>query len=119
MMVESYSPNVLQTTAWDTALATGSLAKMEYNLVSALSMTYTEQSRYQAVTRTGMADVLDPQSLSEEQMKSAVFSAIRYLRDVTAMESGLNDIYSAVSPLIHAEIGSEITETGSIVSTND
>ena len=34
-IVESYNPVVLQSTAWDTALATGSVAKMEYNLVSA------------------------------------------------------------------------------------
>ena len=38
-MVESYSPAALQSTAWDTALATGSLAKMDYNLVTALSLT--------------------------------------------------------------------------------
>ncbi|MCH8073306.1 MAG: hypothetical protein IIA09_15300, partial [Proteobacteria bacterium] len=29
-MVESYAPVVLQSTAWETALATGSLAKMKY-----------------------------------------------------------------------------------------
>lgn len=53
-MVASYSPARLQSTAWDTALATGSLAKMEYALVTALSMTYSLQNRYVFVTGTGL-----------------------------------------------------------------
>lgn len=105
MMLESYSPVVLQTTAWDTALATGSLAKMEYNLVSALSMTYTIQSRYQSATRSGIGEVLSAQSLSVDQVSGAVFGAIRYLRDVTSMEAELNDVYSAASTVIDAAIG--------------
>ncbi len=43
-MAESYTPVILQSAAWETALATGSLAKMDYNLVSALSQTYSLQT---------------------------------------------------------------------------
>ena len=52
-MMESYSPAVLQSTAWETALATGSLAKMQYELVSALSLTYSLQNRYTLANRSG------------------------------------------------------------------
>ena len=46
-ILESYTPVVLQSTAWETALATGSVTKMDYSLVSALSLTYGLHSRYQ------------------------------------------------------------------------
>ena len=119
MMMESYSPVVLQSTAWDTALATGSLAKMEYNLVSALSMTYSIQSRYQTATRAGIDDVLNPQSLSGDQIGGAVFSAIRYLRDVTSMEAELNDVYSAASTVISSAISDEPGELDPAPGTSE
>jgi len=92
-MVEIYSPAGLQSTAWDTALATGSLAKMEYNLVTALSMTYSLQSRYDSTTHSGMSDLTSPQYLSEENLKLAVYNSIRYLDEVTSMERDLGIIY--------------------------
>ena len=51
-MIESYNSVVLRSTAWETALATGSLGKMDYSLVSALSLTYGLQGRYQELNRT-------------------------------------------------------------------
>ena len=114
MMAESYSPVVLQTTAWDTALATGSLAKMNYNLVSALSMTYTIQSRYQVATRSGMDEVMNPQNLSPDQVRLAVFNSVRYLRDVTAMEAELNDVYAAAAMVIRTEIGASEVDSDTL-----
>jgi len=92
-IVESYAPVVLQSTAWETALATGSLAKMEYNLVSALSLTYSLQNRYQLVSRLGMAELTSPQSLSEEKLNLVVYNSIRYLDNITSMEEELGVIY--------------------------
>lgn len=92
-MVESYAPVVLQSAAWETALATGSLAKMDYNLVSALSLTYSLQSRYQLASRLGMAELTSPQYLSEEKLNLAVYNSIRYLDDITSMEEELSVIY--------------------------
>lgn len=105
MMVESYSPVVLQSTAWDTALATGSLAKMDYNLVSALSLTYNMQSRYQIATRSGMEEIMNPQTLSAEQMNLAVLNSIRYLRDATSMEVELSAVYDVATTVIKEAIG--------------
>jgi len=92
-MVESYTPAVLQSTAWETALATGSLAKMKYNLVSALSLTYSLQNRYQLISRLGMAELTSPQNLSEEKLNLAVYNSIRYLDTITSMEEELGVIY--------------------------
>ncbi len=93
-MVESYTPVVLQSAAWETALATGSLAKMEYELVSALSLTYSLQNRYQLASRSGMAELTSPQNLSEEKLNLAVYNSIRYLDNITSMEEELAIIYN-------------------------
>jgi hypothetical protein len=101
-MVDSYVPVVLQSTAWETALATGSLAKMEYNLVSALSLTYSLQNRYQAASRSGMADLTSPQNLSEGRLTLAVYNSIRYLDDITSMEEELGVIYNEAFSVIQS-----------------
>jgi len=103
-MVESYSPVDLQTTAWETALATGSLAKMEYNLVSALSLTYSLQNRYEIATRSGMADLTSVQNLSDGRLELAVYNSIRYLTDISDMESELSIIYSEAEAVIGSAV---------------
>jgi len=92
-IVESYNPVVLQSTAWDTALATGSVAKMDYNLVSALSFTYGLQNRYLQTTRNAMSDLTSPQNLSAGRLDLAIYNSVRYLEDVTSMETELIVVY--------------------------
>lgn len=97
---ESYNPVVLQSTAWETAIATGALAKMDYQLVSALSLTYSLQNRYQQVSQNGMAEMTSPQNLSEEKLDLAVYNAIRYLDTVTGMETELGVVYAEAESVI-------------------
>lgn len=99
-MMESYNPVVLQATAWETALATGSVAKMEYELVSAMSLTYGLQNRYSQTTRDGMSDLVRPENLSAEKMPLTVYNAIRYLNDVIAMETELSIVYGEAESVI-------------------
>ena len=101
-MVESYSPAALQSTAWDTALATGSLAKMDYNLVTALSLTYSLQERYDATTRSGLSDLTSPQYLAEDKLKLSVYNSIRFLDDVTGMEAELGVTYQEAHRVVQA-----------------
>ncbi len=101
-IIESYNPVVLQSTAWETAIATGALAKMDYNLVSALSLTYSLQNRYQQVSRTGKAEMTSPQNLSQDKLDLAVYNAIRYLDDVTSMEMELGVVYSEAESVIRS-----------------
>ena len=103
-MVESYSPVVLQSTAWDTALATGSLAKMNYNLVSALSLTYSLQNRYMMTNRSGMSELTSPQNLAEGRLKLAVYNSIRYLDNVTGMETELGVVYDEAMTVIQSAL---------------
>ena len=99
-IVESYNTAVLQSTAWETALATGSVTIMDYHLVSALSLTYGLQNRYQQATREGLADLMQPRSLTSEQLEVAVYNAVRYLDNATAMETELSVVYSEVEAVI-------------------
>jgi len=101
-MVEIYSPAGLQSAAWETALATGSLAKMDYNLVTALSLTYSLQSRYQFTTHSGMSDLTSPQNLSESKLKLAMYNSIRYLDQVTSMETELGVTYGEAASIVEA-----------------
>jgi hypothetical protein len=103
-MLESYSPAVLQSTAWETALATGSLAKMDYKVVSALSLTYSLQNRYQLANRTGFYELTSPQNLAEGRLKLAVYNSIRYLDNITGMETDLGVVYSEAATVIQAEL---------------
>ena len=101
-IIGSYNPVVLQSTAWETAIATGALAKMDYNLVSALSLTYSLQNRYQQVSRTGKAEMTSPQNLSQDKLDLAVYNAIRYLDEVTSMEMELGVVYSEAESVIRS-----------------
>ncbi len=101
-MVESYSPAALQSTAWDTALATGSLAKMDYNLVTALSLTYSLQERYDDTTRSGLSDLTSPQYLADDKLKLALYNSIRFLDDVTGMEAELGVTYQEAHRVVQA-----------------
>jgi hypothetical protein len=103
-MVESYSPAGLQSTAWETALATGSLAKIEYNLVTALSLTYSLQGRYQLTTRSGMSGLTNPQNLSDDNLRLAIYNSIRYLDDVTGMETELAVTYEEADSILRSAL---------------
>lgn len=100
MLAESYTPVVLQSTAWETALATGSLAKMDYNLVSALSLTYSLQNRYQLATRSGLANLTGPQNLIDGKLDAAIANAVRFLTDTTQMEQELRVVYSEAEAVL-------------------
>ena len=105
-IIESYSPVVLRSTAWDTALATGSFSKMDYSLVSALSFTYGLQNRYQELNRTGMSELSSPQNLTAERLNITVYNSIRYLEEVTRMESELGIVYSEAIAVVQSAIRS-------------
>lgn len=51
-IMEGLNPPVLLNTAWETALATGALTHMEFEVVSALSLTYSIQETFSDRART-------------------------------------------------------------------
>lgn len=101
-IMDSYSPVVLQSTAWETALATGSLAKMDYGLVSALSLTYGLQSRYEQTNRGAMTRLTSPRTLSADTLDLAIYNSLQYLEDVTSMETELGIVYTEAALVIQS-----------------
>jgi len=101
-IMDSYSPVVLQSTAWETALATGSLADMDYGLVSALSLTYGLQSRYEQTNREAGARLTSPQNISTDTLDLAIYNSTQYLEDVTSMETELGVVYEEAAAVIRA-----------------
>lgn len=99
-LMESYNPVVIQATAWEAALATGSVAKMEYDLVSALSLTYGLQTRYAEATRDGMRELMRPENLLPEKLPLTVYNSIRFLDDAIAMETELSIVYGEAESVI-------------------
>jgi hypothetical protein len=93
---------VLQSTAWETALATGSLADMDYSLVSALSLTYGLQSRYEQTNREANARLTSPHAISGDVLDLAIYNSLQYLEDVTSMETELSVVYQEASSVIRA-----------------
>jgi hypothetical protein len=99
-IMDSYSPVVLQSTAWETALATGSLAKMDYGLVSALSLTYGLQSRYEQTNRGAISRLTGPQVLSKDTLDLAIYNSLQYLETVTSMETELAVVYTEATGVV-------------------
>ena len=101
-ILESYSPVVLQSTAWETALATGSLAKMNYGLVSALSLTYGLQKRYEDTSLGGISRYTSPQFLTPESLDIAIYNSLQYLEDMTSMETELGVVYAEATSVVES-----------------
>lgn len=101
-ILESYSPVVLQSTAWETALATGSLAKMDYGLVSALSLTYGLQKRYEDTSLGGIFRRTSPQFLTPESLDIAIYNSLQYLEDMTGMETELGVVYAEATSVVES-----------------
>jgi len=116
-LIESYSPAALQSTAWDTALATGSLAKMEYTVVTALSLTYGLQNRYELATRSGMSNLTSPQNLSDDKLKLSIYNSFRYLDGVTRLEAELGFTYAEAISAIRLALNRLDGELDEIVLT--
>ena len=99
-IVDSYRPVALQSAAWETAVATGSLARMDYNLVLALSLTYNMQDRYMQINRAGMSDLVSPKNLSPETLNLAIYGSLQHLKNVTIMETELSDSYDVATAVL-------------------
>ena len=92
-LMAGFQPPQLFTSAWDTAVATGALSRMDYDVVRALSLTYSTQNRYREIHTTGMNALLTNTGLSRQNFDNAMYSAERFMSDVTAAETELQVFY--------------------------
>lgn len=98
---EGLRPPFLLDAAWQTALATGVLRHMDYETVSALSMTYTLQARFKELGREqapGFAGGARPRA------DEVLSTTLRYLTDVTDGEEELQTVYAQALQIIRAKL---------------
>jgi hypothetical protein len=95
------SPPLLSS-AWQTALATGVLSRMDYEMVAALSLTYSAQLRFDEAYQSNSRTLLAPANLDEDKLEITVFYAARFVADVTRSESELVVFYEQTLAMIAA-----------------
>lgn len=103
-ILEGFQPALLVSTAWKTAVATGALGYMDYEVVAGLSLTYNLQERLLALNQSGLNDVLLGGFRSGET-DLLVYAANRHMRELTEAEQGLQGVYDLVLGLIAETIG--------------
>lgn len=103
-IMEGFQPAILVSTAWETAVATGALGYMDYDVVAGLSLTYNLQDRLVTLNRSGLNDLLVG-GLRSGETELLVYTANRYMRELTAAEQGLDGVYDLVLGLIGETIG--------------
>ncbi len=103
--VDGMRPPFLLTTAWQTALATGALQKMDYETVSALSLTYTLQDRFREESRSGIQSVLQATNFQAGHAQQALRSADIVLNDVVQGEEDLRATYAQAARLLDRKLG--------------
>lgn len=91
---QGFRPAFLTDTAWRTALATGALVHMDYEIVARLSALYTLQQRFVETSRPDF--IQGAGAWTDANIGSTVLSALLYLGDVTAGEQGLLESYELV-----------------------
>ena len=92
-ILDSLQSSVLLTSAWDTALATGALADMQYETVFVLSLTYSYQQKFQTLYNSRLDDVLELTTDDGVSPGRLTDSANRYVSEITASEAELLAAY--------------------------
>jgi len=112
-IMEGFQPAILVNTAWETAVATGTLAYMDYDVVSGLSLTYNLQARLVALNQSGLNDLLVG-SFRSGETDLLVYTANRYMRELIEAEQGLEGVYELVLGLIAETLGERPDTTGEV-----
>jgi hypothetical protein len=100
---EQLQPPFLTDVAWQTAVATGALTNLDFERVSALSLTYTLQQNFQIQARTTLPDLIRAGTLSEADVRDLLRFMVLYLDEVTTGEEDLKTIYEQALTVIRGE----------------
>jgi len=100
---DGFQPAFLTTTAWHSALATGAVVHMDYDIVRELSALYTYQDRY--TEYSDFRHLLAPGALADANIAAALFSAEIYLINVISGARELTAMYDRVLERLGAPAG--------------
>ena len=99
-VVRGLQPTILENTAWSTAVATGALAKMDYELVAALSLTYNMQSRYILEHQANVEDLENRIPRANEEVGLLVAQALKRLHELAEAGVELQAVYQQMNDLL-------------------
>lgn len=99
-IMEGLKPPVLLNTAWETALATGALTHMEFEVVSALSLTYSIQESFEDRARADRPRISGAEGLSSVEARARVEEAYDYVAGLVEDEAELLTVYDQALELI-------------------
>lgn len=111
-IMEGLEPPALQTTAWETALATGALTHMDFDIVRALSLTYTLQEGFVARSREDRPRIGGSDQLPPDQINELVRESHDYVAALARDEEDLRTIYYQALELVARGRGNEPVEPG-------
>ena len=101
-IMEGFEPPVLLSTAWETALATGALTHMDFEVVRALSLTYSIQEGFTSRSRSDRPRFGSMEGLSEAGVAEQVEDAYDYVAAITRDEAELLTVFNQALELIGA-----------------
>lgn len=106
-IMEGLQPPVLLNTAWETALATGALTHMDFEVVRAISLTYSIQEGFTARSRADRPRIGGGDDQPTQQINEQVREAYEYMAALTADEAELLTIFHQALELVGRHRGSE------------
>jgi len=104
-IMEGLEPPVLLSTAWETALATGALTHMDFDVVRALSLTYSIQEGFDTRSRSDRPRFGSSAGLSSLQIQVQAEQAYDYVAALTRDETELITVFDQALELIRAHRG--------------
>lgn len=105
--LEGLRPAFLTSTVWETALTTGALPHIDFDLVNALSLTYSLQARLEELSRTGMPDLARGGWVDREDMFGATREVTVYLGELGRSEAELLAAYEEVLNILDVAFATE------------
>ena len=94
--LEALRPAFLTSTVWETALTTGALPHIDFDVVNALSLTYSLQARLEEFSRTGMPPLARGGYVTGDDMTGAIKEVTVYLGELSRSEGELLGAYEEV-----------------------
>lgn len=102
--LDGLRPPSLGQSAWQTAVATGVLAHLDFRTVSLLSFTYNLQDRLRDDGRTGFQSVMQASDFRPGGADLAVHSAENYLAEVLGAERDLRASYVEAEQILNQKL---------------
>lgn len=100
----------LLSTAWLTAETTGALANVDFELVSALTLTYSIQDAFSRWLSESSQPIARTDARRESLSRGDLNQAQRYVSDLVARESELTTVFDQMLELLCAELATDVPE---------